>query len=118
VANEYANLVYNGLWFTPLRGALDAFVNETQHSVTGMVRIKLLKGRTIIAGRKSPFSLYNTKLATYTEEDSFNHKASEGFITIFGLPAKTYNQVHATAESQGKAKGAKDSTSSPASGKP
>ena len=78
---------------------LDAFVEETQKTVTGLVRVKLFKGRTIIAGRKSPFSLYNTRLATYTEEDTFDHKASEGFIKIFGLPTKTYHQVQAAAHS-------------------
>jgi len=90
---EYANLVYNGLWFTPLRQALDAFVNETQRHVSGLVRLKLYKGNVIIAGRTSVHSLYNTRLATYTEEDTFDHKASEGFIKIYGLPVKTYHQV-------------------------
>jgi argininosuccinate synthase len=91
---EYANLVYNGLWFTPLRSALDAFVNDTQKNVTGQVRVKLYRGSMTIAGRKSVHSLYNAKLATYTTEDTFDHKASEGFIKIFGLPVKTYNQVN------------------------
>lgn len=93
LAAEYANLVYNGLWFTPLRKALDAFFDETQRRVTGSVTVKLFKGNVTIAARKSPYSLYNTKLATYTKEDSFDHKASEGFIKIFGLPVKTYHQV-------------------------
>jgi argininosuccinate synthase len=93
LAAEYANLVYNGLWFTPLRQALDAFVNETQRHVNGLVRLKLYKGNVIIAGRSSVHSLYNTRLATYTEEDTFDHKASEGFIKIYGLPVKTYHQV-------------------------
>jgi argininosuccinate synthase len=94
---EYANLVYNGLWFTPLRQALDAFVNETQRHVNGLVRLKLYKGNVIIAGRQSVHSLYNAKLATYTQEDTFDHKASEGFIKIYGLPVKTYNQVNRQA---------------------
>jgi argininosuccinate synthase len=98
LAAEYANLVYNGLWFTPLREALDAFVNETQKNVSGLVRLKLYKGNVIIAGRKSVHSLYNTKLATYTEEDTFDHKASEGFIAIYGLPVKTYHQVNSATE--------------------
>jgi argininosuccinate synthase len=99
---EYANLVYNGLWYTPLRSALDAFVNETQKSVTGSVTVKLYKGTTSIAARSSHYSLYNAKLATYTSEDTFDHKASEGFIAIYGLPVKTYHQVHneAGAEAQ------------------
>ena len=97
LAAEYANLVYNGLWFTPLRQALDAFVNETQRHVNGLVRLKLYKGNVIIAGRQSVHSLYNAKLATYTEEDTFDHKASEGFIKIYGLPVKTYHQVERQA---------------------
>jgi argininosuccinate synthase len=97
LAAEYANLVYNGLWFTPLRQALDAFVNETQRHVNGLVRLKLYKGNVIIAGRQSVHSLYNAKLATYTEEDTFDHKASEGFIKIYGLPVKTYHQVELQA---------------------
>ncbi len=94
---EYANLVYNGLWFSPLRSALDAFVDETQQTVTGTVKVKLYKGNVAIAGRTSPYSLYNAKLATYTNEDQFDHKASEGFIKIFGLPLKTYHQVQLKA---------------------
>jgi len=93
LAQEYANLVYNGLWFTPLRLALDAFINETQRTVSGTVKVKLFKGTVSVAGRTSPHSLYNAKLATYTKEDSFDHKASEGFIKIFGLSAKTFHQV-------------------------
>ncbi len=105
IAQEYANLVYNGLWFTPLRKAFDAFVNETQKTVTGTVRVKLYKGQQTIAGRVSPYSLYNAKLATYTVEDQFDHKASEGFIKIYGLPVKTYNQVqqHRNGNGNGKA---------------
>jgi argininosuccinate synthase len=94
LAAEYASLVYNGLWFTPLRRALDAFVDESQKTVTGSVKVKLFKGSTAIAGRSSPYSLYNAKLATYTAEDTFDHKASAGFIKIYGLPVRTYHQVH------------------------
>ncbi len=97
LAAEYANLVYNGLWFTPLRQALDAFVNETQRHVNGLVRLKLYKGNVIVAGRQSVHSLYNAKLATYTEEDTFDHKSSAGFIAIYGLPVKTYHQVEQQA---------------------
>ena len=93
VAQEYAGLVYNGLWYSPLKRALDAFVNETQKNVTGLVNVKLYKGNTVIAGRSSKYSLYNAKLATYTKEDQFDHKASEGFIKIYGLPMKTFHQV-------------------------
>lgn len=94
VAQEYANLIYNGLWFSPLKKALDAFVDETQKTVTGLVKVKLYKGSLTIAGRSSPYSLYDPKLATYTTEDQFDHKASEGFIKIFGLPLKTYYRVN------------------------
>jgi argininosuccinate synthase len=94
MANDYADLVYNGLWFTPLRESIDAFVNETQKTVNGLVKVRLYKGNLEIAGRKSPNSLYDTKLATYTDEDSFDHRSSVGFIQIYGLPVKTYYQVN------------------------
>ncbi len=94
IANDYADLIYNGLWFTPLKRSLDAFVDETQKTVNGLVKVKLYKGNVTIAGRTSPNSLYDTKLATYTEEDKFDHKASVGFITIYGLPVKTFYQVN------------------------
>jgi argininosuccinate synthase len=93
LAHEYANLVYNGLWYSPLRNALDAFVDDTQHVVSGTVKVKLFKGSVSVAGRASPHSLYDAKLATYTEDDQFDHKASAGFIKIFGLPIKTFYQV-------------------------
>ncbi len=101
ISQEYANLVYNGMWFSPLRKALDAFVDETQRTVTGTVKVKLYKGTVAIAGRSSKHSLYNAKLATYTKEDQFDHKASEGFIKIFGLPVKTFSQVEQRAGSNG-----------------
>lgn len=94
IAQKYANLVYNGLWFSPLRNALDAFVDVTQRNVTGTVIVKLFKGSVMIAGRTSERSLYNSSLATYTKEDTFDHKASEGFIKIYSLPTKTYHQVN------------------------
>jgi argininosuccinate synthase len=99
LSQEYATLVYNGLWFTPLRKALDAFVDETQQTVSGTVYMKLYKGNATVAGRSSKYSLYNAQLATYTEEDQFDHKASEGFIKIFGLPVKTYHQIHRNGHS-------------------
>jgi argininosuccinate synthase len=89
VSQRYSELVYNGLWESPLRKALDAFVSQTQKTVTGTVRIKLFKGNYEVVGRKSPYSLYNEKLATYTKEDIFNQKASKGFIHIWGLPLTT-----------------------------
>ena len=87
VASEYADLVYNGLWFTPLREALDAFVDATQGPVTGTVRLKLYKGNIITAGRKSPFSLYREDFATFGQEDVYDQSHAEGFIRLFGLTA-------------------------------
>ncbi len=88
VAVKYAELVYNGLWFTPLREALDAFVNSTQGPVTGTVRLKLYKGNIISAGRKSPFSLYREDFATFGEEDVYDQSHAEGFIRLYGLSMK------------------------------
>ncbi|MHB8113961.1 MAG: argininosuccinate synthase, partial [Bellilinea sp.] len=88
VANKYAELTYNGLWFTPLREALDAFVNSTQGPVTGSVRLKLYKGNIISAGRKSPFSLYREDFATFGQEDVYDQSHAEGFIRLFGLSLK------------------------------
>ncbi len=102
IAREYANLIYNGLWYSPLRTALDAFIDETQKTVTGTVRLRLYKGNMTIVGRKSQFSLYNPGLATYTEDDTFDHKASEGFISIYGLPVKTYHEVAQKNISEGR----------------
>ena len=88
VANEFADLVYNGLWYTPLREALSAFVDKTQETVTGTVRLKLYKGVCSPAGAKSPYSLYSEDLATFSEDEVYNQKDSEGFINLFGLPVK------------------------------
>ncbi len=88
LAVKYAELVYNGLWFTRLREALDAFVNVTQQNVTGIVRLKLYKGNVVVAGRKSPLSLYREDYASFGEEDVYNQKDAEGFIQLFGLPLK------------------------------
>jgi len=88
VAIKYAELTYNGLWFTPLREALDAFVNSTQGPVTGTVKLKLYKGNIIIAGRKSPFSLYREDFATFGQEDVYDQNDAEGFIHLFGLTLK------------------------------
>ncbi len=95
ISQDYANIIYNGIWFSPLRLALDSFVNETQKPVTGMVRLKLFKGSVSLLGRTSPYSLYNEELATYTEADTFNHKAAAGFIHLYGLGLKTFNEVNA-----------------------
>ena len=88
IANEFAKLVYNGLWFSPLRAALSAFVDETQKTVTGKVKLKLYKGNIIYAGATSPNSLYSESLASFTTGDLYNHKDAEGFINLFGLPLK------------------------------
>jgi argininosuccinate synthase len=88
VAVKYAELVYNGMWFMQLREALDAFVQVTQQKVTGTVRLKLYKGNIIIAGRKSPFSLYREDYASFGEEDVYNQQDAHGFIQLFGLPLK------------------------------
>jgi len=88
IAPKYAEMVYNGQWFVPLREAFDAFINETQKNVTGTVKLKLYKGNIIIAGRKSPKSLYWEKLATFGEDEIYNQKDAEGFINLFGLPLK------------------------------
>ncbi|NQS88885.1 argininosuccinate synthase [Patescibacteria group bacterium] len=89
VSDIYSNLVYNGLWYSPLRRALDSFINETQKGVSGVVRMRLFKGNCQVTGRKSPYSLYDKGLATYGEEDVFNQKASEGFVQIWGLSLET-----------------------------
>lgn len=88
LAVKYAELVYNGLWYTRLREGLDAFVTVTQEQVTGTVRLRLFKGNVIIAGRKSPFSLYREDYASFGEEDVYDQKDAEGFIQLFGLPMK------------------------------
>jgi argininosuccinate synthase len=85
----YADLVYNGLWFTPTREALDAFVAKIQERVTGTVRLKFFKGDCRVVGRRSPFALYEHALATYDAGDRFDHSAAEGFIKIWGLPVET-----------------------------
>ena len=88
IAVKYAELVYNGLWFCQLREALDAFVSTTQRNVTGTVRLKLYKGNIVMAGRKSPLSLYREDYASFGEEDVYNQKDAHGFIQLFGLPLK------------------------------
>jgi argininosuccinate synthase len=88
VAVKYTELIYNGLWFTPLREAIDAFVNATQGPVTGTVRLKLYKGNIISAGRQSPFSLYREDFATFGEEDVYDQSHAEGFIRLYGLSLK------------------------------
>jgi len=93
VAQDYADLVYNGLWFTRHREDLDAYVNSTQRYVTGTVRMRLHKGSCAVVGRQSPYSLYQYELATYGEGDLFDQRAAEGFISLFGLPVRIQGQV-------------------------
>ena len=89
VSQEYAEVVYNGLWYTGFHQDLDAYVKSTQRYVTGTVRMKLFKGSCTVVGRSSPYSLYRHDLATYDTGDRFDHRASEGFIHIYGLPGRT-----------------------------
>jgi argininosuccinate synthase len=89
LSQEYADIVYNGLWFSPTRLAIDAFVQSIQPRVTGTIRLKLYKGDCRVVGRKSDFALYEHGLATYDEGDTFDHSAAEGFIKIWGLPVET-----------------------------
>ena len=88
IAAKYADLVYFGQWFTPLREALDAFVDSTQQTVTGTVKLKLYKGNMINAGVKSPYSLYDEEIATFAEDEVYNQADADGFINLFGLPLK------------------------------
>ena len=88
IASKYAELVYDGMWFSTIREALAAFVDVTQETCTGTVRMKLYKGNCTVAGSKSPYSLYSEDLATFGESD-YDQKDSEGFINLFGLPLKT-----------------------------
>ncbi len=89
LGRTYADLVYNGLWFSPTRDAIDAFVAKVQERVTGTVRLKLFKGVCQVVGRTSPFALYDHGLATYDAGDLFDHRAAVGFIKIWGLPIET-----------------------------
>ncbi len=93
IAAKYAELVYYGQWFTPLREALDAFVEETQKTVTGSVKLKLYKGNIINAGTTSPYSLYDEDIATFDEDEVYNQYDAEGFINLFGLPLKVKAMV-------------------------
>ena len=88
IGNHFAQLVYEGKWFTPLREALQAFVEKTQEYVTGEVKFRLYKGNIIKAGTTSPYSLYDSSLASFTTGDLYDHHDADGFITLFGLPLK------------------------------
>ncbi|WP_107923949.1 argininosuccinate synthase [Lysinibacillus parviboronicapiens] len=94
IEKKLSELIYDGLWFSPLRDALEAFLKESQQYVNGTVRVKLYKGHAIVEGRKSPNSLYNEKLATYSKEDAFNHASAVGFIELWGLPTVVNSSVN------------------------
>jgi len=105
VSLKYAELVYYGLWFTPLRESLDAFVNSTQQNVTGTVKLGLYKGNVNTLSRKSPFSLYRTDIASFTMGDSYDQKDAEGFIRILGLPARSQAWLRQQLEKKGETVG-------------
>ena len=100
LGSQFAQVVYEGKWFTPLREALQAFVESTQKYVTGEVKFKLYKGNIIKAGTTSPYSLYNESLASFTTGDMYDHHDADGFITLFGLPLKVRAMKLAEVESQ------------------
>lgn len=92
IEETYSQMIYNGLWYSPLKTALDAFIEKTQERVSGTVKIKLFKGNANIVGRWSDQSLYTPDLATYGADDKFDHKAAEGFIYVWGLPTRIWSQ--------------------------
>ena len=93
LAQEYADVIYNGLWYTAHRNDLDAYVQSTQRFVTGDIRVRLHKGACTVVGRQAPRALYQHGLATYDRGDQFDHASAEGFIKIYGLPVRTQNQA-------------------------
>ena len=101
-AVKFAELAYNGEWYTPLREALTAFVDETQKTVTGNVQLKLYKGNIILIGVASPYSLYNAEIASFTTGDLYDHKDAEGFIHLFGLPLKVRALMRLSREEKGE----------------
>jgi argininosuccinate synthase len=94
IDQKFAELAYDGLWFSSLKEALDAFIDKTQEYVTGKVRVKLLKGSAFVVGRSSPYSMYDVGLATYAQGDQFDHTSAKGFIYVWGLPLKTVAAAH------------------------
>ena len=94
IEETYSHLIYKGLWYSPLKEALDAFIKTTQEQVSGVVRVKLFKGSAKVVGRRSENSIYAADLATYGSDDQFDHKAAEGFIYIWGLPTKVWSLKH------------------------
>ena len=102
VALKFADLVYNGQWFTPLREALTAFISKTQENVTGEVKLKLYKGNIVNAGMSSPYSLYSEEYATFGEDAVYDQKDSAGFITLFGLPITVQSKMNEALKKAGK----------------
>lgn len=96
IALKFADLVYNGQWFSPLRESLSAFVSKTQETVTGEVKLKLYKGNIVNAGMTSPYSLYSEEYATFGEDGVYNQKDAEGFINLFGLPTVVNSKMHSS----------------------
>ena len=101
---KYSELVYQGYWFEPLRVAIDAFMDQSQEHVTGDIELKLYKGSSTIASRKSPYSLYDKGLATYDKDDEFNHMSAVGFIELYGMSMKTHAIVANAVENPAAAK--------------
>ncbi len=93
VSQDFANLIYDGLWFGPLREALQAFIDKTQERVTGDVRIRVSGGSALITGRRSPYSMYDEGLATYSDGDTFDHNAAAGFMALYGLSYRTWGAL-------------------------
>ena len=102
VGLKFADLVYNGQWFTPLREALTAFISKTQENVTGEIKLKLYKGNIVNAGMSSPYSLYSEEYATFGEDAVYDQKDSKGFITLFGLPITVQSKMNEALKKAGK----------------
>lgn len=100
IEKELSDKIYNGLWFSPLMDSLLAFLHESQKTVNGVIKLKLFKGSVLVQGRKSPNSLYDKDLATYTSADSFDQEAAQGFIKLWGLPTQVSAQVTQKAKSK------------------
>ena len=95
IEGRYAQLIYNGLWFTPLKRALDAFIDVSQRYISGEVRMQLFKGQAAVVGRRSDLALYDHSLATYDADDAFDHSKAEGFVKLWGLPTKVWSSKQA-----------------------
>ncbi len=108
LSQDFANLIYDGLWFSPLRECLMAFLEESQRTITGEVRIRVSAGLARITGRRSPYSLYDEGLATYSHGDTFDRKSAEGFLALYGLPYKTVAEVRRKAGRPGYKKSKRD----------